>query len=77
MLFMTDQFQPLDLTLNGPAKAFLIEKFETWYANQVTEQLEKGTEVYQINVPLTLSILKPIQARWIIGLYDTIIKGFS
>ena len=38
---MADQFQALDLTVNGPAKAFLKEKFETWYANQITEQLEK------------------------------------
>ena len=30
---MTDEFQRIDLTVNGPAKAFLKEIFETWYAN--------------------------------------------
>ena len=60
---MTDQFQPMDLTVNDPENAFLKELFETWYA-------KSNGKVYQINVPLKLSTLKPIQARWIIGQYD-------
>ena len=39
---MTDEFQPIDLTVNGPAKAFLKEIFETWYANQVTEKFTRS-----------------------------------
>ena len=33
---MTSYFQPLDLTINGPAKAFLKKKFETWYSEEIT-----------------------------------------
>lgn len=67
---MTQHFQPLDLTVNGPAKRFLKQKFETWYANEVSKQVRSGKSVYEIEVPLKLSILKPLQASWIIGLYD-------
>ena len=79
---MTHYFQPLDLTVN--AKHFLKDKFELWYANEVKKQLDKGTEVYEINIPSKLSILKPINGRWLLGLYDNlqnnkevIINGFK
>ena len=79
---MADQFQPLDLNVNGQAKEFLKKKFECWYAKQVTDQNDRRSSVYDINVPLKLSIIKPTHAKWLIGLYDhlnnssdTIIKG--
>ena len=67
---MTRYFQPLDLTVNGPAKLFIKKKFEIWYAEEVTKQLDKGANVYQIDVKMWLSILKLIDARWLISLYD-------
>ena len=67
---MTHYFQPLDLTVNAVAKHFLKVKFELWYANEVKKQLDEGTKVYEINIPLKLSILKPIHGRWLLGLYD-------
>ncbi len=81
---MTDHFQPLDLNVNGHAKEFLKSKFECWYAQQVTDQINSGSSVYDVNVLLKLSIIKPIHARWLLGLYDhlinssdTIIKAFE
>ena len=81
---MTDQFQPLDLNVNGHAKLFLKRKFECWYAKQVTDQIDRRSSVYDVNVPLKFSIIKPIRAKWLIGLYDhlnnisdNIIKGFA
>ena len=81
---MTRYFQPLDGTVNGPAKRFLKKKFEIWYASEVTKQLQNGENVYEVDVKLQLSILKPLHARWIISLYDylrnqheMIIKGFE
>ncbi len=81
---MTDHFQPLDLNVNGHAKEFLKSKFECWYAQQVTDQINSGSTVYDVNVLLKLSIIKPIHARWLLGLYDhlrnssdTIIKAFE
>ena len=81
---ITHYFQPSDLTVNSVAKIFLKEKFEIWYANEVKKQLDEGIEVYEVNVPLKLSILKPIHGHWLLGLYDhlrnskdIIIKGFE
>ena len=34
----TDQLQPMDLSMNKPAKDFLKRCFEDWYAEQVTTQ---------------------------------------
>ena len=33
---MTSYFQPLDLAIDGPEKAFLKKKFETWYSEEIT-----------------------------------------
>ena len=81
---MTDKFQPLDLNVNGHAKEFLKGKFEWLYSPQITNQLEGGSSVYDIQVPLKLSVVKPIYAKWLLGLYDhlrnssdTIIKEFA
>ena len=36
----TDRLQPMDVAVNKPAKAFLKQKFQTWYAEQISAQLE-------------------------------------
>ena len=81
---MTRYFQPLDLTVNAVAKHFLKDKFKLWYANEVKRQVDEGTKVYKIDIPIKLSILKPIHGRWLLGLYDhlrnnkeIIINGFE
>ena len=81
---MTNYFQPLDLTVNGPAKQLLKGKFEEWYAKEVKCQVDNGVEVYSIDVNTRMSVLKQIHAFWLIGLYDylrnkdnTIRKGFE
>ena len=55
----TDRLQPLDLSVNKPAKDFLRGKFEEWYAAQIYEQ---GT-----SSPITfpLHLMKPLGATWI------------
>ena len=62
-------FQMLDLNVNGHTKEFLKEKFELWYADQVQKRVEASKDTYDIDIPLKLSDLKPIHAKWIIGLY--------
>ena len=81
---MTHYFQPLHLTVNAVAKHLLKDEFELWYTNEVKKQLDEGTEVYEIDIPLKLSILKPIHGRWLLELYDhlrnnkkIIINGFE
>ena len=43
---LTNEFQPLDLTVNGPSKSFLSGKFQDWHAQQITTQMQAGTDVY-------------------------------
>ena len=48
---MTDYFQPLDLTINGPAKQVLKTKYEEWYAREIEAQLNGGIDIYSVDVP--------------------------
>ena len=67
---MTNLFQPLDLTVNGSAKAFMKRKFTEWYSSSIATQLDQGKSIEEVDVELKLSILKPLQANWIKELYD-------
>ena len=67
---MTNIFQSLDLTVNGSFKALLKQKFTEWYSKQITNELEKGTPLDDIEVKLKLSVLKPLHAGWLIDAYD-------
>ena len=67
---MTEHFQPLDLNINGHVKEFLKTKLECWYVKQVSDQIDHGRSVYDVHVPLKLSVIKPIHAKWLLGLYD-------
>ena len=67
---MTNLFQPLVLTVNGSAKAFLKKKFTEWYSSSISKQLEEGKSIGHIDVELKLSFLKPLHAKWINELYD-------
>ena len=78
---LTNEFQPFDITVNGPAKLFLANKFQDWYEKEVAKQLDRGIDDYSIKIDLNLSV-KPLHAQWMIGLHDflrnkmdTIIKG--
>ena len=60
------------------------DKFGSWYAGEVSKQLNSGAGIYAVDVKLQLSVLKPIHARWLISLYDhlrnqtqLIVKGFE
>ena len=67
---MTYLFQPLDLTVKGYAKSYLKKLFTKWFAKQITDGVNSGKDSGSIEFPLQLSILKPLQAKWIIKLYD-------
>ena len=81
---LTHVFQVLDLTINGVAKSFLNRKFSEWYAEQVTQQMAKGIDVYDVKVDTKLTVMKPVHEKWLVGLYDhlgnsrnLILKGFE
>ena len=81
---MTNYFRPLHLTVNGPATQF----FERKVSGVVCKRNRKASRqrfcCYSIDVNTKLSVMKPIHARWLVGLYDhlqnkpeVIRKGFE
>ena len=64
----TDRLQPLDVSVNKSAKEYLRRQFQQWYSDQVCRQLEKGDSVASIG--LQMSVVKPLGAKWLIGLYE-------
>ena len=45
-------------------------KFNSWYTNQVTKQLDEGVKLDEVNVRLLLSTLKLLYAGSIVDLYN-------
>ena len=64
----TDRLQPMDVSVNKPAKNFLRQQFQEWYAEKVCKQLDQQEEMSPVD--LRLSIVKPLGAQWMIKLYD-------
>ena len=67
---MTHFFQPLDLTVNGVAKRYMRKQFITYYSNCVKQQLENGKRLEDVEVDFRLTSIKPLHARWIVGMYN-------
>ena len=61
--------------MNGPAKNFMKKKVEEWHAKKIQSQMERGRDAYEVEVPLKLSVMKPIHARWLLGLYDHMLNS--
>ena len=81
---LTNKFQPLDLSVNKAAKAFIQNQYNDWFSNQVARQLKNGCEPADIKISSELSDLKHLHASWIVNLYnymqkesDIITKGFD
>ena len=81
---LTNKFQPLDLTVNKAAKAFIQNQYNDWFSDQVARQLKSGKDSTDIKVSSKLSDLKPLHASWIVDLYkhmqgedELILKGFK
>ena len=67
---MTNLYQPLDLTVNGYAKSFTKRMFTEWFASEIFKVPEIGKAPKKIDLQMNFSFLKPLQAGWIINLYD-------
>lgn len=81
---LTNKFQPLDLSVNKAAKAFVQNQYNDWFSDQVARQLKKGIAPADIKISSKLSDLKPRHAGWIVNLFnhmqeeaELIEKGFS
>ena len=74
---MTDRLQPMDISVNKPAKEYLKKEFEDWYSEQVMQQLDgkdmddlESTKIQPIN--LGMPILKEVSAKWLVGMVEYI-----
>ena len=67
---MTNLPQPLDLTVNGYAKKFCRKRTNHWYMEQITEQLDDGKQIEEVDVKLQLTRLKPLHAEWLVELFN-------
>ena len=68
----TDRLQPLDLSVNKPAKDFLRDKFQHWYSDKVFDQLCKNdNDDHESLEPIKfpLQVMKPLGAQWIMELH--------
>ena len=43
-----------------------------WYAQQIINQLEGGSSVYDVQVPLKLRLLNWFMIKWLLSLYDNL-----
>lgn len=64
----TDRLQPMDLSVNKPAKDFLRKEFNTWYSKQVCSQFQGKSEKCPIDT--RASVVKPLGAEWMKALFD-------
>ena len=68
----TDLLQPMDLSINKPAKDFLKRHFEEWYAHQVMSQLDgkegDSPDIEPIN--LGLPMLKELGVKWLVQMAE-------
>ena len=58
---LINKFQPLDL--NKAVKSFIQNKYNDYFASQVTEQLQNGTDLTDLKISSKWSDLKPLHAR--------------
>ena len=67
---MTQLLQPLDLSVNGAAKAYMKKRFTEWYSRCIIQELNSGKGVDNIDIQLKMSVLKPLHANWINDIYN-------
>ena len=65
----TNLFQPLGISVNKSAKCFIADKYQDWYAEKCLQQLSRDVAAHDVKMGVKLSIMKPLQAKWIIEMY--------
>ena len=60
----TYRLQPLDLSINKPVKDFLKRKFQSWYADNIAQQLKDSKAIKPVD--LQLALMKLLSTKWII-----------
>ena len=54
-----------------------INKFSTWYGNEILKQLDEAVNIDAVDVKLRLTTLKPLHAQWVVDFNNEMaaIKG--
>ena len=67
-----DLLQPMDISVNKPAKDFIKRQFNQWYTDQVMKQLgqrDDDLEAAEIQpVEMGLPLMKEISAKWLVDM---------
>lgn len=73
----TDRLQPMDISVNKPAKNFLKRKFEQWYAEEINNQLQdEDVETATLQpIDLGMPIMKELGAKWLVEMADYIAEN--
>ena len=72
---MTHLLHPLDLSVNSWVKRWIRQQFSDWYAEQIRLNLDEGKTLESIDIKMPLTVMKPLHARWLIKLYNTMTTG--
>ena len=67
---MTNFYQLLYVIVNHYAKLLMKRMFMEWFASKICEVLKSGKAPEEIDIKMSLSVLKPLQAGCIIKLYS-------
>ena len=67
-----NKFQTLDISANKAAKPFISDKYNSWLTNKVSKQLRAGKVAVDFKASLKLSVMRPLHAKWIVDLYNTL-----
>ena len=69
----TDLLQPMDISVNKPAKDYLRARFDEWYSQEVMKQLDgrdledlQSIDIQPIN--LSMPVMKEVSASWLVDM---------
>ena len=51
------------------------EKFSTWYSEEMPLALENGEKFENINISFKITVLKPLNPKWLVEFYNHIASG--
>ena len=72
--------QPMDVSVNKPAKSFLKKQFAEWYSEQLLQQIENQnavsvSDVVLEPVDLSLARMKHISTNWLVEMWEYIVDN--
>ena len=66
----TDRLQPMDISVNKPAKDHLKQQFSQWFSEQVLTQLGEVGDMEELEIQpidISMSAMKEVSAKWLVS----------